>query len=225
MFYLSAAFSFFLCLIFPLLIQKHIYFPFQKCLLLLFSYQVVSDSSQPYGLLQHARLPCFSPSPEVCPSSCPLNWWCPPSISPFVALFSFCLQAFPASGSFPMKLPLHISWPKYCSFSFRISPCNEYSGLISFGFDWFDLLSVQGTLRSLLQHHSSKVSVLWCLDYTSLCRQCLLFIILSRFVIAFLPRSKGLLISWLQPLSLVILEPKKRKYITTSTFSPSICMK
>ena len=71
-------------------------------------------------------------------------------------------SSFPSIRVFSYELPFHISWPKYCSFSFRISPCNEYSGLISFRFDWFDLLSVQGTLRSLLQHHSLKASTLQC---------------------------------------------------------------
>ena len=153
--------SFFLCLIFPFLIQKHIYFPFQKYLLLLFSHQFVSDSSQPYGLLQHARLPCSSSSPEVCPSSCPLDWWCHPCISPFASLL-LLPSSFPSIRVFSYELPLHISWPKYWSFSFRISPCNEYLGLISFRFDWLDLLAVQGTLRSLLRHHSLKASTLQC---------------------------------------------------------------
>ena len=126
---------------------------------------------------------------------------------------------------------LCISWPKYWSLSFSISPSNEYSGLISFRMDWFDLLAVQGTLKSLLQHHSSKASFLqhsafFIVQLThpylitgktiALTIQTfvskvmfLLFNMLSRFVIAFLPRSKGLLISWQQSPSIVILEPKK----------------
>ena len=132
-----------------------------------------------------------------------------------------------------------------CSFSVSISPSNEYSGLISFRIDWFDLLAVQGTLKSLLQHNSSKASILWRSAFftvqlshpymttgktIALTRwtfvdkvMSLLFNMLSRLVITFLPRSKRLLISWLQSPSPVILEPKKRKSVTVSTFSPSIC--
>ena len=102
---------------------------------------------QSHGL-QHVRPPHLSPSPRVCPSSCTLNQWCHPTISSSVTLFSFCLQSFPASGSFSKESVLHIRWPKYCSFSFSISPSNEYSGLISSTIDWFDLLTVQGTLES-----------------------------------------------------------------------------
>ena len=130
-----------------------------------------------------------------------------------------------------MKRPLHIRWPKYCSFS--ISPSSEYSGFISFRVDWFELLAVQGILKSLLQHHGSKALILWCsafftvqlLDpYTTTGKTInltiwtsvgkvmfLLFNMLSRLVIAFLPRSKHLLISWLQSPSTVILEPPKNK--------------
>ena len=115
---------------------------------------------QPHGL-QHTRLPCPSKTPKPCSNSCPLSQWCNPTISSSVIPFSSCLQSFPASGSFPMS-QFFPSWPKYWSFSFSISPPNEYSGLISFRMDWFDLLAVQGTLKSLLQHHSSKASILWC---------------------------------------------------------------
>ena len=94
-------------------------------------------------------------------NSCQLSQWCHPTISSSVVPFSSCLQYFPASGSFWMSV-LHIRWPKYWSFSFSISPSNEHSGLISFRMDWMDLLAVQGTLKSLLQHHSSKASILWC---------------------------------------------------------------
>ena len=86
----------------------------------------------------------------------------PSTISFSVDPFSSCLQSFPASGSFPNESVLPIRWPKYWNFSFSINPSNEYSGLISFRMDWFDLLAVQGTLKSLLQHHSSKASILWC---------------------------------------------------------------
>ena len=87
--------------------------------------------------------------------------WVSDAIQPSVVPFSSCLQSFPASGSSPESV-LHIRWPKYWSFSFSISPSNQYSGLISFRIDWLHFLAVQGTLRSLLQHHSSKASVLWC---------------------------------------------------------------
>ena len=133
---------------------------------------------------------------------------------------------FPSIRVFSNESVLRIRWPKYWSFSFSISPSNEYSGLISFRMDWLDLLAVQGPLKSLLQHYSSKASILWCsaffivqLSYPhmttgktiALTRQTfvgkvmsLLFNMLSRFVIAFLPRSKCLLISWLQSPSAVI---------------------
>ena len=124
-----------------------------------FSCSVVSDSLRPHGL-QYTRLPCPSPTTGVYSNSCPSSWWCHPTISSSVVLFSSHLQSFPASGSFQMSL--HIRQPKYGSFSFSISPSNEYSGLISFKMDWLDLLAVQGTLKSLLQHHSSKASILQC---------------------------------------------------------------
>ena len=153
-----------------------------------------------------------------------------PSIFPSIRVFSNALC---------------ITWPKYWSFSFSISPSNEYSGLISFRIDWFDLLAVQGTLKSLFQHHSSKLSILWCSAFfmvhlshsylttgkiIALTRRNFvgkvmshLFNMLSRLVIAFLPRSKRLLISWLQSPSAVSLEPKKIKSVTVSIVSPSIC--
>ena len=187
---------------------------------------VMSNSLQPHEL-KHARLPCPSPSPRDCPSSSSLSWWCRPAISSSVIPFSSCLQSFPASGSLPVELALHIRWPKYWSFIFSISPYNEYSGLISLRIDCFDLFAVQGTLKSLLQHHSSKASILRCSAFftvqlshpymitgkpIALTRwtfagkvMSLLFNTLSRFVIDFLPRSKNLLISWLQSPSPVIL--------------------
>ena len=94
----------------------------------------------------HARLPCPSPSPRVCSDSCPLSQF----ISFSATLFSFCLQFFPVIRVFPNELTLCITWPKYWSFSFSISPSNEYSKLISLRIDWFDLLAVQGTLKNLL---------------------------------------------------------------------------
>ena len=119
----------------------------------------MSDSLWPRGL-QHARLFCSSTSPGVCSNSCPLSQWCHPTISSSVIPFSSRLQSFPASGSLSKESALCIRWPKYWSFSFTIGPFNEYSGLISFRIDWFDLLAVQGTRKSLLQHHSSKASIL-----------------------------------------------------------------
>ena len=119
----------------------------------------MSNSLQPHGL-QHIRPPCPSPTPGVYPNSCSLSWWCHPTISSSVISFSSCLQSFPASGSFQMSV-LRIRWPKYWSFSFNISPSNEYSGLISLRMDWLDLPALQRTLESLLQHHSSKASILW----------------------------------------------------------------
>ena len=116
---------------------------------------------RPHGL-QHARLPCPSPNPGMYSNSCPLSRWCHPTILFSVVPFSSCPQSFPASGSFSNESALHIRWPKYWSFSLSISLSNEYSGLISFRIDWLDLFAVQGTLRSLLQHHSSKASTLWC---------------------------------------------------------------
>ena len=152
---------------------------------------------------------------------------------------------FPSSRVFSNESALRIRWPKYLSFSFSNSPFNEYSGLISFRMDWLDLLEVQETLKSLLQHHRSKALILRCSaffivqlshPYTTtgknitLTRQILvgkvmslLFNMLSRLVINFLPRSKHLLISWLQSPSAVILEPPKIKSATVSTVSSSIC--
>ena len=125
-----------------------------------FSCSVVSNSLRLHEL-QHARPPCPSPTPGVHLNPCPLCQWCHPAISSSVIPFSSCPQFFPASGSFQMS-HLHIRWPKYWSFSFNISPSNEHAGLISFRMDWLDLLAVQGTRKSLLQHHSSKASVLQC---------------------------------------------------------------
>ena len=150
---------------------------------------------------------------------------------------------FPSIRVFTNESVLHIMWPKDWSFSFSISPSNEYSGLISFQMDWLDLL---GILKSLLQNHSLKASVLWSSGFfmfqlshshmttrktIPLTRRTfvskvtsLLFNMLSRFGITFLPRSKRLLISWLQSLSAVILEPRKIKSATVTVFSPSVCL-
>ena len=152
---------------------------------------------------------------------------------------------FPSIRVFSNESALPIRWPKYWSFSFNISPSNEHLGLISFGMDWLDLLAVQGTLKSLLQHYSSKASILRHSAFfivqlshpyittrktIAFNRQTfvgkvmsLTFNKLSRLVITFFPRSKHLLFSWLQSPSAVILEPRKMKSLTVSTVSPSIC--
>ena len=118
---------------------------------------VVSDTLRPHRL-QHARLPCPSPTPRAYSNTCPLSWWCYPTISSSVVPFSSCLQSFPASGSFPMS-QFFASGSQSIATSASVLP-NEYSGLISFRIDWFDLLAVQGTLKSLLQNHRSKASIL-----------------------------------------------------------------
>ena len=157
----------------------------------------------------------------------------------------FLPSIFPSIRVFSSGLALCIRWPKDWSCSFSISPSNEYSGLISFSIDWLDLLAVQGTLKSLLQHHSSKASILQCSaflivqlshPYMTIGKTIALtrwtfgwqsnvsaFNMLCRLVMAFLPRSKRLLISWLQSPFVVILEPKKVKSLTVSIFSLSIC--
>ena len=125
--------------------------------MLMFSHSVMSNSLRPRGL-QYTKLPCPSLSPRVCSNSCPLSQCCHPAISSSVASFS-CPQSFPASESFTMSWLICIRWPKFWSFSFSISPSNEYSVLISFRIDWFDL-AAPGTLKHLLQHHNSKASIL-----------------------------------------------------------------
>ena len=132
---------------FERIVLKHVYS-------VQFSCSVVSNSLWPHES-QHARPPCLSPTPGVYPNSCSLSRWCHPAISSSVVPFSSCPQSLPASV-FSNESALCIRWPKYWSFSFNISPSNEYSGLISFRMDWLDLLAAQGTLKSLLQYHSSK---------------------------------------------------------------------
>ena len=171
------------------------------------------DSLQPHGL-QHANLPCPSPTPGVFSNSCPsshLILYCSLLLLPLI---------FPSIVVFSDESFLCIRWPKFWSFGFSSSPSNGCSGLISFRIDWFDLLAVQGTLKSLLQQYSSKASILWfsaffmvqlshpymtagktiALTRWTFVRKVmsLLFNMLSRLVIAFLPRGKCLLISWLQ---------------------------
>ena len=125
-----------------------------------FSHSVVSDSLWLHGL-QHARPPCPSPTPRVYSNSCPLSWWCHPTIYLIFCRPLLPPSIFPSTRVFSNESVLCIRWPKYWSFSFTISPSNEYSGMISFRMDWLDLLAVQGTLKSLLQHHCSKASILW----------------------------------------------------------------
>ena len=129
-----------------------------------FSCSVMSDSLWPHGL-QHTRPPCPSLTPEACSNSCPLSQWCHPTISSSVVPFSSCLQSFPASESFQMS-QFFASGGQSIGVSASASvPSKEYSGLISFRMDWLDLLAVQGTLKSLLQHHSSKALILWHLAF------------------------------------------------------------
>ena len=200
----------------------------------------MSNSLQPRGL-QHTRPPWPSPIPGVYSNSCPLSRWCHPTISSSANPSPPALNLSQHQGLFQWVSSSH--QVKFWSFSFSFNPSNDYSGLISFRMDLLDLLAVQETLKSLLQHHSSKTSILRCSVFfivllshpfmtsgktIALTRwifvgkvMSLLFNILSGLVITFLPRSKHLLISWLQSPSAVILEPKKIKSVTVSTVVPS----
>ena len=187
------------------------------------------NTLKPHGL-KHSRLPCPSPTPGACSNSCPLSqWWMSWMSQPFNNLV-LCPPLLPLPSIFPSlrvfssESVLHTRWPKYWSFSFSISLSNEYSGLISFRMDWFYLLVIQGTHKSLLQHHSSKASILQCSAFFMVQLShpyvtagkpitlygfagkvmSLFFNMLSRTVIAFLPRNKHLLTSLLQPQSAVI---------------------
>ena len=206
-----------------------------------FSRSVVSDSATPWIVARQASL-------SITNSQSLLKLTSIESVMPSSHLILchplLLLPPIPHSiRVFSNESTLHMRRPKYWSFSFSISPSNEHPGLISFRMDWLALLAVQGTLKSLLQHHSSKASILWCsalftvqLSHPymttgktiALTRwtfvgkvMSLLFNMLSRLVITFLPRSKRLLISWLQSPSAVILEPPKIKSDTVSTVSPS----
>ena len=209
-----------------------------------FNHSVVSDSLRPHGLTAACQAYL-----SITNSWSLLKLMSIELVMPSKHLILYCSfllppSVFPSIRVFSNKSVLLIRWPKYWSFSFSVSPSNEYSVLISFRMDWLDLLAVQGTLKSL-QHHSSKASILQSLasfvvhlshpymtDYwknQTLIRWTfvgkvmpLLFNMLSRLVITFLPRSKHLLISWLQSPSAVILEPKKIKSLTVSIASPSI---
>ena len=196
------------------------------------SHSVVSDSLQPHDL-QHIRLSCPSPSPRACSNSCPSSQWCHQTISSPAIPFSSCLQSFPASGSFPVS-QIFTSGGQSRSFSFSIGPSNEYSGLISFMIVWFDLPAVQGTLKSLLQHRSSKAWILWHSAFFMfqlshpymttgktivLTRQTfvskvmsLLFNMLSRFVIAFLEACIGMQVL------LPLVPPGKPNYMCSQWF-------
>ena len=202
----------------------------------------MSNSLRPHGL-QLARLLCPSPTPGVYSNSCPNS--CPSLVLQYNHLI-LCRpllllpSIFPSIRGFSNELVIWIRWPKYWSFSFSIRLSNDYSGLISFRMDWLDLLAVQGTFKSLLQHHSSKASVLWCSasfivqlyhpymttgKTIALTKRTfvgkvisLLFNMLSRLVIAFLSRSKCLLISWLWSPSAVILEPPRGKSLCFHCF-------
>ena len=197
-----------------------------------FSCSAMSNSMWPHRL-QHARPPCPTQTPGIYSNSCPLSRWCHPTISSSVIPFSFCLQSFSASGSFLMSQFFASSGQSIGVSASKISPSNEHPGLISFRMDWLDLLAVQGTLKSLLQHHSSKVSILHHSAFFKvqlshpymttgktipLTRwtfvgkvMSLFFNMVFSFVIIFLPRRKHLLILCLQSPSAVILEPPQNK--------------
>ena len=204
----------------------------------------MSDSLWSHGL-QHARPPCPSPTPRVYTNSCPLSRWCHPTISSSAIPFSSCLQSFPASGSFPVTQFFTLgdqSIGVSTSTPVLLMNTQDWSPL---GWTGWTSLQSQGTLKSLLQYHSSKASILRCSAFfivqlshpymttaktIALTRwtfvgkvMSLLFNMLSRLVITFLPRSNCLLISWLQSPSAVVLEPKKIKSASVSTVSPSTC--
>ena len=203
--------------ILPWLCSHFIYFLYPHKHSVQFSRSVVSDSLWPHES-QHARPPCPSPTPRVYSNSCPSSWWCHPAISSSVIPSPPAPNPSQHQGLFQWVNSSH-QVAKYWSFIFSISPSNEHPGLI-FRMDWLDLLAVQGMLKSLLPHHSSKASIVWRSAFftvqlshpymttgktIALTRRTfvgkvmsLLFNMLSRLVITFLPRSKHLLISWLQ---------------------------
>jgi len=198
-------------------------------------YKPMNCSTPGFPVLHHLACSNSSPIESVMPSK-HLILCCPFFLLPSI---------FPSIRVFSNESVLCMRWPKHWNFSFSASPSNKYSGLVSFRIDWFDFLAVQGTPKSLLQHCNSKASILWCSTffmvqishpYMTLGEtvvftrwkffskvMSLLFNMLSRLVIAFLPNSKRLLISWLQSPSTLILELKKIKSVIVSIFSPSIC--
>ena len=200
------------------------------------------DSSQPHGQ-QHARIPCPSPTLGACSNACPSSVMSSKYIILCCPLL-LLLSVFPSIKVFSNESILHIRWPNYWVFSYSMSPFNEYSGLVSFGIFWLSPCC-PGTLKSLLQCHSSKASILWHSTFfmvqishtnmitgktIALTRQMfvgkitsLLFNMLSRLVIAFLPENRHLLIAWLKSTSAVILEPKRITSVTVSIVSPSTC--
>ena len=200
----------------------------------------MSDSLQPYG---HQASLSFTISQSL-PKLMSIESVMPSNHLILCRPLLLLPSIFPIIRVFSNESALHIRWPKYYNFSFSINPSNEYSGLIFFRMDWLDLLAVQGTLKNLLHHHSSKTSILWCSTIfivqlsqsymttrktIALTRRTfigkvmsLLFNMLSRFVITFLLRSKCLLISQLQSPSAVILEPPNIQFVTVSIVSPSI---
>ena len=210
----------------------------------LFSYSVMSNSLWPHGL-QHARPPCPSPTPRVYQNSCTLSPWCHPTISSSVISFSSCPQSFPSTGSFQMS-QLFTSGGQSTEVSASTSVLQvNTQGWSPLGWTGWISLKTKGILKNLLQHHCSKASILQCSAFftvqlshwymttgkhIALTRwtfvgkvMYVLFNMLSRQSITFLPRSKSLLISWLQSPSAVILEPRKIKSATVSTVSPTIC--
>ena len=209
-----------------------------------FSHSIMSDSLWPHGL-QQDKHPCTLQIPRVYPNSCPLSQWCHPTISSSVILFSSCPQSFPASGSFPVTQFFISGGQVIGSFSLSISHSNEYSGLISFRMDWFNLLAVQGILKSLLQHHSSKASMLrhsafFIVQLSHLymtTRKTIvltrwtfvdkvvsaLFNILSRLVISFLPRKKCL--NFMAPVTICsdFGAPKTKVWLFPHLFAKKWC--
>ena len=210
------------------------------------SHSVVSSSLRLHES-QHTRPPCPSTNSRSSLKLTSIESVMPSSHLNLCRPLLLLPPIFPSIRVFSNESTLRMRWPKYCSFSFSIIPSKEIPGLISFTMDWLDHFAVQGTLKSPLQHHSSKALILQCSAFftvqlshpyittrktIALTRRAfvgkvmsLLFNMLPRLVITFLPRSKCLLISWLQSPSAVILEPKKIKSDTVSAVSPSIPMK
>ena len=207
-----------------------------------FSPSIVSNCATPWTAAHQASLSITNT--RTLPKSMCIEWVMPSKHLILCLPLLLLPSIFPSIRVFSNKSADRIRWPKYWSFSFKISPSNEHPGLISFRMDWLDLLAVQGTLKSLFQHHSSKASSLWCSAFfivqlshpymttgktIAFSRwtfvgkvMSLLFNMLPGLVITFLPRSKHLLISWLQSPSAVVLEPRKIKSATVSTVFPSI---
>ena len=209
-----------------------------------FSCSVVSDSLRPHEL-QHSRPPCPSPTPGAHPNPCPSSWWCHTTISSSVVPFPPALNLSQHQSPFQWVSSSH-QVAKILQLQLQHQSLQWMTRVDTFRIDWFDLLAVQGTLKSLLQHDSSKASIFQCSAFcmVQLSYPCtttgktialtiqtfaskvtsLLFHMLSRFVIAFLPRSKYLLFSWLQsPSAVIFRSPRREKSVTASTFSLFIC--